>query len=125
MATIQYWIQIENRPWDVSPKNIDRITGQNLKDREGKDPEHNVQLTSLGTPVATRKTTMFRPFRDSDGKIKDALILRRYKPPKLPDEVRMLPPISGPKRPDARRMVWLPTCIRSSRVGPMVSDMGE
>lgn len=86
MATIQYWIQIENRPWDVSPKNIDRITGQNLKDREGKDPELNVQLTSLGTPVATRKTTMFRPFRDSDGKIKDALILRRYKPPQLPDE---------------------------------------
>ena len=86
MATINYWIQIENRAWDVSPNNTDRITGQNLKAREGKDPELNVQLTSLGTPVHTRKTTMFRPLRDDTGKIRDALILRRYKPPQQPDE---------------------------------------
>ena len=26
MATIEYWIQLENCPWDASPHNIDRIT---------------------------------------------------------------------------------------------------
>ena len=25
MATIEYWIQLENRQWDVSPNNIDSI----------------------------------------------------------------------------------------------------
>ena len=36
MANIDIWIQLENRPWDVCPHNKDRMTGQNLKDREGK-----------------------------------------------------------------------------------------
>jgi hypothetical protein len=25
MATIEYWIQLENKPWDVAPNNIDRL----------------------------------------------------------------------------------------------------
>ncbi len=30
MAVIEYWIQIENHPWDLcpNPKNIDRMTGK-------------------------------------------------------------------------------------------------
>ncbi len=47
MATIEYWIQLENHPWDVCPNNIDRMSGQNLKDREGKDPA----TTSLSSDV--------------------------------------------------------------------------
>jgi len=31
MATIEYWIQIENRPWDMSPHNIDRMTGRTMQ----------------------------------------------------------------------------------------------
>ena len=87
MATIEYWIQLENRPWDASPHNIDRITNLSIKDLTGKDPV-DVTITSpptAATPVAkTRK--MYNPLRDSDGKVKDALILRRYKPPAKPDK---------------------------------------
>ena len=60
MATVEYWIQIENRPWDVSPHNIDRITGQDLKEREGKDPV-DVVLSSPATGH-TRTVKMFKPF---------------------------------------------------------------
>ena len=45
MATIDYWIQLENRPWDASPHNIDRITGEDMKEVTGKDPvERHPQL---------------------------------------------------------------------------------
>ncbi len=81
----EFWIQIENRPWDVCPNDIDRMSGLNLKDREGKDPV-TVTLTSLGTPVAHHDVTMFRPLRSPDASVGDALILRRYKPPQQPDK---------------------------------------
>jgi hypothetical protein len=83
MATVEYWIQIENRPWDVSPHNIDRITGQNLKEREKKDPV-DVVLSSPATGH-TRNVKMFRPLRKADDSAEDALILRRYKPPTKAD----------------------------------------
>ena len=38
MSTIEYWIQIENNPWDVSPKNIDRMTGETIEQITGKAP---------------------------------------------------------------------------------------
>jgi plastocyanin/FtsP/CotA-like multicopper oxidase with cupredoxin domain len=79
MATVEIWIQLENHPWDVCPQNKDRMTGQNLKDREGKDPVQNVTLTSPGSGK-TRKMTMYKPLSDQDDVI-DALILRRYLPP--------------------------------------------
>jgi plastocyanin/FtsP/CotA-like multicopper oxidase with cupredoxin domain len=78
MATVEYWIQIENRPWDVCPHNKDRMTGQDIKTREGTDPVE-VTLTSPGSKK-TRKVTMFKPLSDNDG-VMDALILRRYLPP--------------------------------------------
>jgi len=79
MAAIEYWIQLENRPWDSSPNNIDRMMGQDMKETTGKDP---VDVKLSGTN--TRK--MFAPLRDDKGNVMDALILRRYKPPQQPDQ---------------------------------------
>jgi hypothetical protein len=31
MATIEYWIQLESRPWDACPNNIDHMSGQDIK----------------------------------------------------------------------------------------------
>jgi FtsP/CotA-like multicopper oxidase with cupredoxin domain/plastocyanin len=73
------WIQLENRPWDASPNNIDRMMGQDMKEITGKDPV-DVKLS------ATNTRKMFAPLRDDKGDIMDALILRRYKPPKKADE---------------------------------------
>ena len=83
MANIEYWIQLEHRPWDASPNNVDRMTGMNMKEATGKDPV-DVPIHSPGTGV-TKTRKMFNPLRDGDGKVKDALILRRYKPPTLQD----------------------------------------
>jgi FtsP/CotA-like multicopper oxidase with cupredoxin domain/plastocyanin len=82
MPNVEYWIQIENRPWDVCPHNIDRITGEDLKTREGKD---KVELTLSSPTGHTHKTTMFRPLRKGESEVDDALILRRYKPPTKAD----------------------------------------
>jgi plastocyanin len=35
MATIEYWIQLENRPLDSSPNNIDRVMGRTIKEMTG------------------------------------------------------------------------------------------
>jgi FtsP/CotA-like multicopper oxidase with cupredoxin domain len=51
MAKVEYWLQIENRPWDAMPHGINRMTGEKLR----------------------RQTSgMFRPVPT------DALIIRRY-----------------------------------------------
>lgn len=84
MATIEYWIQLENHPWDASPNNVDRVTGQDMKQVTGKDPV-TVSLKSPGTGVV-RSQKMYNPLRDLEGKVKDALILRRYKPPATADK---------------------------------------
>jgi FtsP/CotA-like multicopper oxidase with cupredoxin domain/plastocyanin len=85
VATIEYWIQLENRQWDTSPHNIDRMTGQNMKAITGKDPI-DVTLKLPGGAPGTKTRRMYNPLRDSAGKVKDALILRRYKPPAKPDK---------------------------------------
>ena len=87
-TTIEYWIQLENRPWDTCPNNIDRVSGQPISVKPGDDPTNSVSgeewvdvsLTPVGggSPITRR---MFAPLRDSKGKVMDALILRRYKPP--------------------------------------------
>jgi plastocyanin/FtsP/CotA-like multicopper oxidase with cupredoxin domain len=83
MATIEYWIQLENHPWDACPNNIDRMSGQDLKTITGKD-KVNVTLNSPGTGISSTRT-MFAPLLDDKGNVIDALILRRYKPPQKPD----------------------------------------
>src|SRR3954469_9815720 len=84
----EFWIQIENRPWDVCPNNIDRITGQDIKTLEtvgttpGPEPVVVTVPSINGGPSRTVK--MFKPLRDGT-RIIDALIYRRYKPPTKPD----------------------------------------
>ena len=79
-----FWIQLENRPWDVCPHNIDRITGQDIKTREtvgatpGPSPVSVTLPSIVGGPGRT--VTMFKPLRDGT-RVIDALIYRRYKPP--------------------------------------------
>ncbi|HEV2200242.1 MAG TPA: multicopper oxidase domain-containing protein [Bryobacteraceae bacterium] len=85
----EIWIQLENRPWDTAPNNIDRMTGQNIKTREttsggpGPSPVSVVLNSAIGNPPRT--VTMFKPLT-SGGNVVDALILRRYKPPVKPDK---------------------------------------
>lgn len=80
----EVWIQLENRPWDTMPNNIDRLTGKNALAITTKAPEV-VSLFSPGTGVIKMRT-MYAPLRDSDGKIMDALIFRRYKAPVKADK---------------------------------------
>lgn len=76
MVTIEYWIQLENHPWDVSPNNIDRMSGLNLQQITRKPPV-NVTLASQVSGL-THASTMYNPLRKPNGSIEDALILRRY-----------------------------------------------
>jgi hypothetical protein len=73
MATVEFWIQIESNPWDVAPRNIDRLTGQTMQQIPGGQAP---VLKTLISPVtgAVQTRTMFRPLAQ------DALILRRYTP---------------------------------------------
>jgi len=81
---VEYWIQLENRPWDLSPHNLDRMTGQNMQAVTGKPPVQ-VTLASENPSIPPRMVTMFNPLRDAAGNVTDALILRRYHPPVRPD----------------------------------------
>lgn len=85
MAEIHYWIQLENRQWDTSPHNIDRITGHDMKEATKRDPV-DVKLKLPGGLPGTKTRKLYNPLRDQDGNVKDALILRRYKPPAKQDE---------------------------------------
>ncbi len=79
MATIEFWIQLENHAWDSCPSGKDRMTGLDVAQLVGGKPPVNVTLHS---PVTghSRTVKMFQPVRDSDGDVTDALILRRYTP---------------------------------------------
>ena len=72
---IEYWIQLENHPWDLcpNPKNIDRMTGR--APMGGK--QEKVTLTSPVTG-ATVDRLMNMPVRGENDKFHSALILRRY-----------------------------------------------
>src|SRR5260370_17341405 len=72
MAPVEFWIQIENNPWDVAPRNIDRLTGQTMQQITGQAPLLKTLISPVTGVVQTR--TMFRPLSQ------DALILRRYTP---------------------------------------------
>lgn len=41
MADVEYWIQIENRAWDLVPHNIDRM--------------HGMTMIDMGFPARSRK----------------------------------------------------------------------
>jgi plastocyanin len=81
----EVWIQLENRPWDTMPNNIDRMTGRNALTITTVASEI-VTLFSPGTGV-TKHKRMYAPLRDTiTGEVMDALIFRRYKAPLLADQ---------------------------------------
>ncbi len=88
MADREYWIQLENRPWDASPHNVDRVHGSDIEHTlvEQGAPPATVTLTSPETGV-TRSRQMYLPVNagtqlgaggDKEWRVIDALILRRY-----------------------------------------------
>ena len=46
MAIIEYWIQLENKPWDAAPRNIDRLSGETIQEVTGQAPVSGKQITS-------------------------------------------------------------------------------
>jgi FtsP/CotA-like multicopper oxidase with cupredoxin domain len=78
MAIAECWIQLENKPWDTAPRNLDRLSGQTIQQATGQAPAPGKTITSPMTG-ASRTVTMNLPVGE------DALILRRYRPPQLPD----------------------------------------
>lgn len=127
MATIEFWIQIENHPWDVSPNNIDRITGLTIKETDehmapgtGHDPV-DVTLTSPVTGVV-RTRRMYKPLRDG-ANLADALILRRYTPNwAAPDDRKVNPwDLNEPVPTDNGTMGTIPGPVIECNVGDQVS----
>ena len=79
MATREYWIQIENRPWDMMPNGIDRMTGDQKQAQSRL--LRCVTADPNGHPVDIRdpiEVEMYAPV--------EALLLRRYQPPTTPDQ---------------------------------------
>jgi FtsP/CotA-like multicopper oxidase with cupredoxin domain len=88
MADKVFWIQLENRPWDACPNNIDRMHDESIKERLGRSgaPPITVPLTSPETDATTNRE-MFLPVNEGtrpvaggaqEWRVIDALILRRY-----------------------------------------------
>jgi FtsP/CotA-like multicopper oxidase with cupredoxin domain/plastocyanin len=91
MATVEYWIQLENHPWDVAPNNIDRMTGQNMQDREpgylspitvGGKPMYRLLSRAVDTAGGEIPLIAIPPHPPDPNKqvrtADEALILRRY-----------------------------------------------
>lgn len=125
MATIEYWIQIENRPWDVSPNNIDRITGLSIKELEEHEspPGHDPTDVVLQSPVSgvSRMRRMYKPLRES-GNVIDALILRRYTANwAAPDDRKVNPwDLNEPDPTDNGTMGTIPGPVIECNVGDRV-----
>jgi plastocyanin/FtsP/CotA-like multicopper oxidase with cupredoxin domain len=76
MATVEFWIQIENHAWDASPHNVDRISGQTIQQvtQQMFGTAKNPVVSTLTSPVtgSTHTQQMFNALSN------DALIYRRY-----------------------------------------------
>jgi plastocyanin len=119
MPTLDYWIQLENKPWDVTPHNIDRLTGQTIEQLTttlGGTPKAPAVRT-LTSPVtaATRSTTMYWP-------VDDALILRRYTADwAAPDDRKVNPwDVNEPDPTDNGTMGTIPGVVIECNVGDTV-----
>ncbi len=126
MATIEFWIQIENRPWDASPNNIDRITGLTIKEveeHEGIIPGHDPVDVTLTSPVTgvTRTRRMYKPLREGND-VADALILRRYTANwAAPDDRKINPwDLNEPDPTDNGTMGTIPGPVIECNVGDKV-----
>jgi plastocyanin/FtsP/CotA-like multicopper oxidase with cupredoxin domain len=129
----EFWIQLEHHAWDCCPNNIDRMTGLDIKGREGTAPHTNITLTSPSTGVTRQNVTMFRPLmRQEDGQalVDEALILRRYKPPAkadksdawtIPDDRKVNPwDLNEPDPTDKGTMGTIPGAVIECNVGDSV-----
>ena len=137
MADKEYWIQIENRPWDACPNNIDRVHGE--VDPNGnvvpatiehveEVPPITVTLTSPETNVTTTRT-MFLPVNKGKGpsnapewQVIDALILRRYtKDWQAPDDRKVNPwDLNEPDPTDNGTMGTIPGPTLECNVGDRI-----
>jgi hypothetical protein len=82
MAQIEYWIQLENNPWDVSPRGFDRMGGRLFDPTGGPSGQADIQIFR---PDGTHYQITGKNVICVNGRVPfepvDALILRRYKPP--------------------------------------------
>lgn len=106
MATKEFWIQIENNPWDMNPHNINRMTGATV----AAGDKTTVELKSPVTGV-TRTVTM--------NEATEALILRRYQPNwAAPDDRKVNPwDLNEPNPTDTGTMGTIPGVTIACNVG--------
>jgi plastocyanin len=132
MADKVFWIQLENRPWDASPNNIDRMHGHDIEHTLGAQGAApiTVTLTSPETGV-TRTRTMFLPVNagtqtgaggDREWRVIDALILRRYTENwQAPDDRRVNPwDLNEPDPTDNGTMGTIPGPTLECNVGDRI-----
>ncbi len=122
MAAIEFWIQLENKPWDLSPNKLpgqavplDRMTGQNMQQITGNAPVVKT-LTSPETGV-TNNVLMYNPLGE------DALILRRYTANWAKPDDRMVNPwdLNEPDPTDNGTMGTIPGPVIECAVGDNVT----
>lgn len=128
MATIEVWIQLENRAWDTMPNNIDLMTGKTAQDITGKASK-DVIISSPGTGV-TKTRKMYAPLQDGSGNIIEALLFRKYKAPvqadksdawTVPDDRKVNPwDINEPNPTDYGTMGTIPGPVVQCNVGDTV-----
>jgi plastocyanin len=84
---LEYWIQLENQPWDMSPRGVDRMA------------QHLTGATSRMLNYSSVDGTITYSIQGFNPIDSEALILRRYKPPKpdgsgkwtIPDDRKVNP----------------------------------
>jgi len=76
---IEYWIQLENQPWDMSPRGINRMgAGINA---QGRGTAEMTLTRPVGPPYTVTGFNVDLLSNDPKNVPVDLLILRRYKPP--------------------------------------------
>lgn len=116
----EYWIQLENHPWDVAPNNIDRMTGEAMKDKSDGHPPVSVTLNSPVTNVS-RTVQMFKPLMEGSF-VHGALLLRRYtKNWAAPDDRKVNPwDLNEPDPTDTGTMGTIPGPTLEANLGDQI-----
>jgi FtsP/CotA-like multicopper oxidase with cupredoxin domain len=126
VANLDFWIQLEHRPWDICPHNINRMSGQSVQQIEGTKPQ-KVTLSSVDGSI-NNLVTMYKPLT-VNGEIVDALILRRYQPARtrqnswtIPDDRKVNPwDLNEPDPTDTGTMGTIPGPVIECNVGDKVT----
>jgi FtsP/CotA-like multicopper oxidase with cupredoxin domain/plastocyanin len=131
MADREFWIQIENRPWDACPSHFDRMHGASIEHvlEDAGAPPIPVTLTSPETGVTTTRS-MALPVNQGtqevggakEWKVIDALILRRYtKDWQAPDDRKVNPwDLNEPDPTDNGTMGTIPGPTLECNVGDRI-----